>query len=147
MDYETADIMSLLICSICILTVYIFSLALIFQKAKEKAYKALIPIYNIYTLSKISKATSAFHIGLDSSIFLLAIKTIIATEMITNDNVITALTILGYLLLTLILIARIDICYNLGKVFKKKLPFLIGLILFPQLFIFILSIDKSKYIE
>ena len=40
MDYETADIMSLLICSICILTVYIFSLALIFQKAKEKAYKA-----------------------------------------------------------------------------------------------------------
>ena len=141
MDYETADIMSLLICSICILTVYIFSLALIFQKAKEKAYKALIPIYNIYTLSKISKATSAFHIGLDSSIFLLAIKTII------NDNVITALTILGYLLLTLILIARIDICYNLGKVFKKKLPFLIGLILFPQLFIFILSIDRSKYIE
>ena len=67
--------------------------------------------------------------------------------MITNDNVITALTILGYLLLTLILIARIDICYNLGKVFKKKLPFLIGLILFPQLFIFILSIDRSKYIE
>lgn len=144
-DYETIDIISLLICSFCILIVYIFSLALIFQKANEKPYKALVPIYNIYTLSKISKSTKAFEIGLKSSFILLAINGLIQIEAVTNETYITVLTIIEYILLTLILLSRINICYNITKSFNKRGLFLIGLILLPHLFIFILSVDKSQY--
>lgn len=135
----------------------------IFEKAGEKGWKALIPIYNGYILFKICGAKNLFWIFLGVSIFasvLMGID-IPATQDITvnfmGSQIQTTGTIdinwaehIPYLIGILIECASaigisVFLSIKLGRAFKKGVGFQLGLIFLSAIFYMILGFGKAKY--
>ena len=95
----------------------------IFKKAGEKSWKAVIPIYNLILLYKISGISPLFLI----SLVLL---------------VIPQTSLIGFFVLSIIDATQKGL---LAKKFDKSTGFIIGIILFDFIFYPILAFGKSKY--
>lgn len=85
----------------------------IFEKAGEKGWKALIPIYNVFVVFKIINSTP-----------LLIIPLCIPIASI---------------------ITEIYMFYRLSKSYGHGIPFTIGLIVLPFIFLCILGFSKDEY--
>lgn len=105
----------------------------IFEKAGQSGFKALIPIYNTYTKYKICNIWRLFFLEL--AILLLQL----AFSLIEIDIIATILGLVASILEGIVL------QINLGKVFNKGIGFRFGLILFPEIFEIILAFGDSKY--
>lgn len=101
----------------------------IFKKAGEEGWKALIPVYNIYTLCKIVGVTPwwiviSFVGGLISGVF---------EELNLISNLITVYF-------------NVVISLSLAKSFGKSTGFGLGLLFFGPIFYLILAFDKEAYV-
>ena len=103
----------------------------IFTKAGEAGWKSIIPIYNVYIFARIIKV--------NFWIFFLILPIIC--------GIIGAINELAGTITTLIYCIFIDIytSIRLAKTFKKGVGFIIGLIVFPNIFALILGFGSAKY--
>ena len=136
----------------------------IFEKAGEKGWKVLIPIYNFYILFRICGLKdywfwTFFGVTIIASI-LMGINPPVMTETVSYTS--TSITIVDnttaidwtqhvpYLIGAIIsagvsLAAAITIAIRLAKAFGKGLGFTFGLIFLSGIFYMILGFGKAKY--
>ncbi len=121
------------------------------EKAGEKGWKSLIPIYNVYMLYKIVDMAGWFW----AMIGLGVLMSIISTATGYGPNV-SLDQILAYYSNPLLFILSIAVCifaivveikyaYRTAKVFGHGIGYTIGIILVPNIFWLILGFGKSKY--
>ena len=143
---------------VCILIFYIFTVIAawkIFEKAGERGWKALIPIYNFYIMFKIVNMKGWFWFVLIVSIIASIIVSATGAPNIyivneteiqaynfgANPAAVVALIIEGVVTVW----ASIMFDWRLSKVFGHGAGYFIGLLFLPNIFWLILGFDKSKY--
>lgn len=125
----------------------------IFEKAGEKGWKALIPIYNTYIMYKITNMTGWFWATLAASLFYSIVfsasglNTNMTTQEAANINWgQNPLAIVAVLVLLVVSIwGGILYAIRLAKAFNKGAGFVVGLIFLPNIFWLILGFGKAKY--
>lgn len=110
-----------LLFTLAILIIQIIAYWKLFNKAGEKGWKSIIPIYNVITLFKIS--------GLS--------PWIVCAYLLGFIPIVGGLIILGI---------SIYQSYSLAKSFGKGAGFTVGLVLLPPIFYMILAFSKDEYI-
>ena len=122
----------------------------IFEKAGEKGWKALIPIYNIYILFKIVGMATWFWVCL--AVAVIAEIVSIAFTGNTTDNVDAAtlevnplVTLTLFVEISLFVIVEIMYAIRTAKAFGKGGGFAVGLFFLPNIFWLILGFGKAKY--
>lgn len=123
----------------------------IFEKAGEKGWKILIPIYDVYIFYKIAGMKAWFWVSLVVSIIsciaLGAMGAFNPNALNTGDfganTAGVAFICLAVVVFALIL--SIVYCARLSKVFGHGFWFTLGLILLSGIFMMILGFGKSKY--
>lgn len=125
----------------------------IFTKAGEKGWKALIPIYDIYVLYKISGAKNWFWALIVTEIIVIIDSAIasangsIVTDASGNVTAINDVVFSVIVALAAIfeLVCYIVLCAKLSKAFKRGAGTAIGLFFFPYIFTLILAFGSAKY--
>lgn len=134
----------------------------IFEKAGEKGWKILIPIYDIYILFKICGIKDWFWWFLGASIFASILSCINPPTFQTLSYGSSSLTYIDlsatidwsqhipYLIGTILsvgvsLAMAITIAVKLAKAFGKGVGFTLGLIFLSGIFYMILGFGKAKY--
>lgn len=115
----------------------------IFEKAGEKGWKALIPVYNAYTLFKLVWNTKMFWTVFAIIAGAIALGTVAVA--INNDDFSAILAILCLLAVIPVFIIEIKVIFKLGEAFGKGPLFNIGLLFLSVIFYGILAFDDSKY--
>jgi len=115
------------------LVVYHLGLYKLFEKADKKAWKALIPFYNVISIVEIVHRPKWWA----SMIILGFIIPIIA-----YFSHIAMLNLFEIIFIPLAIIILIE----LAKSFDKPTPFLVGMIILPVIFIMIIGFDDSQYL-
>lgn len=117
----------------------------VFEKAGEAGWKAIIPVYNIYILYKISGKVGLWIQGLIANVLLwggLAF-TIVMLGMESSAFMI------GVLLLLVIAVWQIVIrfkqCKGLATKFGQPTSFAVGMFFFETIFMMILGFGKYQY--
>jgi len=121
----------------------IFSNFIIFRKAGQPAWKALIPIYKSYTKGKIANAnhgiTTAFTSVASAVMMVLLITPLLYFEGEVPE-VLTWLQVLAFFsLIALALVTTI----NFARSFGKSDAFAVGLFLLPVIFTPLLALDDE----
>lgn len=129
-----------ILCTIIVISwaITTFAYWLLFMKAGESGWKALIPIYSAYKMYDLTWKGGAY-------IFILIISAaaaIISTYL--NDNIF-ALVISGAMYLA-VLVVSIIATVKMSKAYGHGLGFAIGLIFLPHVFLLILALGKSQYV-
>ena len=143
--------------SMLIITFYILLVIAtwkILEKAGEKGWKALIPIYNTYLLFKIVGAKKWFWISFASSFC----GSLICSANGFNPSDMTAEQIQAYdfgghpiVIVALIVMAILGVTVNIiyvirtAKAFGKGKGFAVGLYFLPNIFWLILGLGSAKY--
>lgn len=109
---------------------------MIFTKAGEAGWKALIPIYSSYLVYKIAWNTAWFWLVLVSGIVSSFLRT-------QSDN--GPLMILGQGLIIATTVIGCINYYKLSKSFGHGIGFTLGLIFLNPIFLLILGLDSSSY--
>lgn len=110
-----------LVISLAISILQIIAMWKLFNKAGEKGWKSIIPIYNVIVLFKIS--------GISPWLILVFLASIIP--------------VIGWLAIAALYIYQ---SHNLAKSFGKDIGYTIGLLLLPTIFYMILGFGKSQYV-
>ena len=118
------------IISLAIAVLMIIAWWKIFEKAGEAGWKAIIPIYNIYTFCKI--------IGMNFWIYVLAIPFGLGILSALVPALAVLTSIYG-------LVLSILIAIKLGDAFKQSTGFKIGLFFLAPIFELILAFGSAKY--
>lgn len=152
----------ILAASAAIAILIIIAMWRIFEKAGEKGWKALIPIYNFYIIFKICGIKDWFWWFFGASIFagiLSSINPPITQTVTYNTGTITFIDtsaaidwsqhvpyLIGTILSAGISIATaIVLAVKLAKAFGKGVGFTFGLIFLSGIFYMILGFGKAKY--
>lgn len=131
----------------------------IFEKAGEKGWKILIPIYGEYILFKIVGAKKLFWgmlgITIVTSIMMAANNIPVdfnASQEVINEqlNAVKWSEHIPYLIgLTVscitAIVAEIILSIRMAKAFGKGLAYILGLIFFPEIVYVVLGFGKAKY--
>ena len=122
----------------------------IFEKAGEKGWKILIPIYDLYILYKIVGMkmwfwiTLAVSVGVGLIISLLGFDTQNMTmDAATGAGAIAMLLYIAEMIFSLVIAVMFYV--RLSKVFGHGIGYAIGLFFFSGIFMLILGFGKSKY--
>ena len=141
------------VAGIAITILLIVAMWKLFKKAGEPGWKALIPIYDVYILFKISGAKSWFW-GLIVAEIIVFINTIVGVNngsLVTDANGnVTEIKDITYTIITAAmaifeLVAYIVLCAKLSKAFKRGVGTAIGLFFLPNIFTLILAFGSAKY--
>lgn len=123
-----------------------------FEKAGEKGWKVLIPLYNAYILFKIVGMKNWFWALFAVSLVASVALSIIAPQGAYAPNAINLSTSAGIPALILIIAACIfDLCISImyavrtSKAFGHGAWFAVGLFFLSDIFMLILGFGKSKY--
>ena len=131
----------------------------IFEKAGEKGWKSIIPIYGQYILFKIA--------GIKTWFWVLFCTSIVASIMMAANNLpvdwnlpqaelnaqLNAINwgnyipyVLGMVLICIVaLAAEIALAIKLAKAFGKGVSYVLGLIFIPEIVLLVLGFGKAKY--
>ncbi|MBR2766860.1 hypothetical protein IKD67_02130 [Candidatus Saccharibacteria bacterium] len=122
----------------------------IFEKAGEKGWKALIPIYDLYILYKIVGMKMWFWI----SLLLGVVGGIVIAAMGFDPNTLNANSFSGNTLapaiiyvveLVISFVISVVVYARLSKVFGHGVGFTLGLVFLSGIFMLILGFGSSKY--
>jgi len=130
---------------------------ILFEKAKKPGWAVLVPLYNIFVISKIAKikvswiflaiiAVGTFFVILPKTFYAYAQTFLgmpfIATPEIENYMGVSSVTII------IMMIWLIMLALGLAKRFGQNIMFAFGLLFFSPIFIGIIAFnDKVKYIH
>lgn len=129
----------------------------IFEKAGEKGWKILIPIYNTFILFRICGIEKWFWAMLGATIFasILMGADMPTATTVTSDGVwtysVADLTghtayIIGTAISCVVgLATTITVAIRLAKAFGKGVGYTLGIIFLPNIFTLILGFGKAKY--
>ena len=117
----------------------IIGLYKIFEKANEKGWKALIPIYNIYMLYKIFWKAKYFIL-----LLIISFICILSTYFIYSQEL---FELLVFILTLILLYHQIILSIRISRSFEKNIFWSLGIVFFPYLFLVILGFNKAKYIK
>ena len=128
----------------------------IFQKAGEKGWKAIIPIYNSYILFKIAWKKAPFWISFILGLIITGLTFAItwntalyASGNVAEDLYLKSLMIEGGILLVLcipLFIISLVLYFKLAKSFGKGFGFFLGLVFLNIIFICILGFGAAQYV-
>ena len=120
----------------------------IFVKAWRKWWEALIPIWHIYVLFKISKRVNPwFWILLPLPIIIYFLSGLVMLSLFTlNIDIYNRMLLIYYCFWFIAFAIYIIMIYWLTLVFWKSRWFFIWLFFFWPIFFWILAFDKSKYL-
>ena len=142
----------IMVCGLAFWILTIIACWKIFEKAGEKGWKSIIPIYNYYILFKIVNMKNWFWwllgLGVIGSIVMSINSTCTeaANGAMTCAYNMNAATIITMMVLCVAGIwGGILYAWRTSKVFSHGIGFCIGLILLPNIFQLILGFGKSKY--
>lgn len=146
-----------LLAGICAIIFYILLIVAwwkIFEKAGEKGWKAIIPIYNIYIMFKIVNMKNWFW----WSIIVSFCTSLTCALNGFNPNAMTEAQLASYnyaanpaVIIALIILCVVEIyiaivyAYRTSKVFGHGIGYTIGLLFLSNIFLLILGFGKSKY--
>ena len=111
----------------------------IFEKANEKGWKALIPIYNFYFLYKIFWKPKYFVL-----LLIMSFVGAFVINFIYNQELFELLIFIATLVF---LYHQIILSIRISRSFGKNIFWSLGIIYLPYLFTVILGFNKSKYIK
>lgn len=114
----------------------------LFKKAGEKGWKAIIPLYNLYVLYKLTWSKKYFWILMVSTILWSICRAVYQTA--TGNTQLICSFILLILIIVLIVLYFISL-YRLAKAYGHGAGYTIGLIFLNFIFILILAFGKSEY--
>ena len=125
----------------------------IFEKAGEKGWKAIIPVYNVYILFKIAWKKSWFWINLALSAvagILYTVAVICLTFASVDSGIGVAvggiLLIISMMLFIAPMVISIISYVKLSKAFGHGGGFAVGLIFLNFIFMLILGFGSSRYV-
>ena len=109
----------------------------LFTKAGEGGWKSLIPVYNYYTLFKITWSRTAFFVmaGLMIASAILLAKT-------DSDGCLLA----GRICSGIVSLITIIETYKVSRAYGHGFPYFLGLLFLEPLFVMILGLRSSKYV-
>ena len=143
-DQFTPVTIILIILMLVAIVLTIIALWKLFNKAGDKGWKSIIPVYNIYTFFKIWSRPAFFWISL--GLYFANIIAIFISDQTESVSIylISILVMVGfYVTLTVFLILTL---HQLSKSFGHGAPFTLGLIFLNTIFIMIIAFEKSKYV-
>ncbi len=122
----------------------------IFEKAGEKGWKALIPLYNTYIFYKIVGMKKWFWALLISSLVISFITSAMGQgTQIQQVDLSTGAGILAFILMIALCIfafvASVIYAIRTSKVFGHGITFAVGLFFLSSIFMLVLGFGKSKY--
>lgn len=120
--------------AVVLLIIYILAYWMIFNKAGEPGWKALIPIYSTYTEYKLVWNTKMFAVFMAFAV---------ATAILENMD---GMLFLYYAASIGTIVMNIIACVKMSMSFGHGTGFAIGLILLNPIFLLILAFDGSAYI-
>ena len=109
----------------------------LFTKAGEGGWKSLIPVYNYYTLFKITWSRTAF--------FVMAALMIASAMLLTNQDS-NLCQVMGKIFSGLVSLITIIETYKVSRAYGHGFPFFLGLLFLEPLFILILGLGSSRYV-
>lgn len=133
-----AVLVTLCMLMVVVYVVYVIGMWKAFAKAGEEGWKAIIPIYNMYIMYKISWKTSMFWITLALAVvagIFNALVTVGAFFAVLSSLVSIALVVISIMLL-----------YKFSKAYGYGAGFTVGLIFLPFIFVLILGFGSAEYI-
>ena len=150
----TFFVMGLIICVLLIVAMW-----RLFEKAGEKGWKSLIPIYDMYILYKIAGSKAIFWASLCISIICsittatnaLPIDYTASQEVITEqlnaldwNNYIPFIAAAVISIITSI-VFYVIVAHRLAKAFGKGIGYTLGIIFVPEIVLLVLGFGKAKY--
>lgn len=111
-----------------------------FKKAGEPGWKAIIPIYNVYVMYKLSWKPSMFWVYI-----VLDLVSQVLYYNVASDGSNDILRYVSYVLAIILLVVEIIQLHKLSKAFGHGAGFTIGLIIFNPIFMLILGYGASQY--
>lgn len=122
----------------------------IFEKAGEKGWKSLIPIYSTYIFYKIVGMKKWFWAMIISSIVISVITSMMGQgTQIQQMNLSTSAGVVSFILTFMLGIFALVVggiyAFRTSKVFGHGVPFAIGLFFLSVIFMLVLGFDGSKY--
>lgn len=140
-----------MITSLLIWIWWIVCLCIIFKKAKRQRWEALIPIWNIWIVFKISWMAKAFRVILLTPVFFLILSLLaffLKNVDIDMSTLIRVISWLCWILCIISLILCIILPFKLAKKFSQPAIFWLWILCVYPIFIGILAFDKECiYIE
>ncbi|MBR2997372.1 hypothetical protein IKF33_03015 [Candidatus Saccharibacteria bacterium] len=121
----------------------------IFEKAGEKGWKALIPVYNVYILYKIVGMSTWFWVCLAVAVIAEVVSMVSTgntTQEITTETQLSPVVVLTVCVESILfLIVEVMYAIRTAKAFGKGGGFAVGLFFLPNIFWLILGFGKAKY--
>lgn len=139
-----ASLATIAVISVVLTVLMIIAWWKIFNKAGEKGWKSIIPVYNGYTMYKISWKTSVWWIMLAVSIVLGIGASMLSSSTTASPSVIGL--ILYWAAAIALFVIQIIFCVKLAKSFGKGGGFAVGLIFLNIIFMLILAFGSAQYI-
>lgn len=135
------------ICLFAFISLYILQIIAkwkMFEKAGEKGWKSLIPVYSDYLIYKLFWSSSMFFASVVCFVAYYTLST--AGAGIGAGSPLHMLyNIMLALILLINLIIGLALYFKVARAFGKGIGFGIGLFVFNTLFMIILGFGKSKY--
>ena len=142
------SILVVLIPACCVIAaIIIVSWWKIFEKAGEKGWKALIPVYNVFTWFNVAENGKSFWAFFFVAILDAAAITISQAGAAFLEKYYYTLMfkLLIVLFTVILLVLYVAQTYQFAKAFGKSIGFFFGLLLLPVVFYPILAFGSSKY--
>ena len=150
---------SILVIGLIFLVLIIIAEWKIFEKAGEKGWKSIIPIYSTYILFKIIGAKTCFWVMFCLSIVASVLMTVNNLPIDFNApqaEIEAELSVLNWgdyipyiigmvLTCALAIFCGIFVAVRLAKAFGKGAAYIIGLIFVPEIVLLVLGFGKAKY--
>ena len=121
-----------------------------FEKAGEKGWKALIPIYGEYINCKIVGKVKIFWVNLISTISFIILSSIILVSLQVNPTefLLGVLIFLAITYLIIIIVCGVIKAFATAKIFGQESVFGLGLLFLPIIFVAIIAFDKKiRYVN
>lgn len=134
----------IVVMSFILFTIEVVTRWIIFNKAGESGWKAIIPIYSDYTMYKVSKSKKFFFLFY-AAVLLSAIITGVTNDMTLSTSVSTIVWILALLFELVAFSCRCIQSIRLANAFNQSIAFGICLILFRPIVMLILAFSKMEY--
>lgn len=123
--------------------------AVVFMKAGDAPWKALIPVYDMYTYFKLCRNMKLFRVWIIAFAGVCVGCIIMLCSAFYYSSGAHTVSLMGCILAVIcmiaLIVAYIMLCNNISKVFNKSTGFTFGLVLLPTVFRMILAFGNARY--